>query len=99
MEALPTHEQFVQNSKTNFQVKLDDQNCVDLELSEISDLKVYPGQQQFSVVFRGPNEVFLGQGMRSFQHNQLGQFVLFIVPIRQDVNGYYYEAVFSHLSS
>ena len=37
----------------------------------------------------------MGQGMRSFDHDKLGRFELFIVPIRQDGEGYYYEAVFS----
>lgn len=68
---------------------------MELELAEVSELKEWPGQEQFAVVFRGPNDQFLGQGMRSFEHEQMGRFELLIVPVRQDELGYYYEAVFN----
>ena len=92
-----THETFAQHVNTKFHVPVDDANRVELELAEVSELKEFPGQEQFAVVFRGPNEIFLGQGVRSFEHDQLGEFGLFIVPIRQDAEGYYYEAVFNRL--
>ncbi len=95
MEASLTHEAFAQQVNTKFQVQVDDTKRVELELAEVSDLKESPVQEQFAVVFRGPNEMFLGQGVRSFEHDQMGQFGLFIVPIRQDEQWYYYEAVFN----
>jgi hypothetical protein len=95
MEASLTHEAFAQHVNTRFQVPVDDTQRVELELAEVSELKESTGQEQFAVVFRGPNEMFLGQGTRSFEHDQMGQFELFIVPIRQDEQGYYYEAVFN----
>lgn len=90
-----THETFLQNVNTKFHVSADDTTRVELELAEISELKQLKAHEQFSVVFRGPLELFMGQGMRSFDHEKLGQFELFIVPIRQDGNGFYYEAVFN----
>jgi hypothetical protein len=41
--------------------------------------------------------MYLDQGVRNFIHDQMGQFELFIVPIRQDAQGFYYEAVFNRL--
>ena len=41
--------------------------------------------------------MFLDQGVRDFSHDQMGQFELFIVPIRQDAQGFYYEAVFNRI--
>jgi hypothetical protein len=95
MDVSLTHEAFAQNIKTNFHVSADDTGRVDLELAEVSELKQVKTQEEFAVVFRGPLEHFMGQGMRSFDHEKLGQFELFIVPIRQDEKGYYYEAIFN----
>jgi len=97
MEASLTHEAFTQQANTQFQVQADENTAVPLELTEISAVKLYPHQEQFGVVFRGPLDTFLGQGSRSFTHDQMGHFELFIVPIRQDEHGFYYEAVFNRL--
>ncbi|HEY2975696.1 MAG TPA: hypothetical protein VGJ48_24490 [Pyrinomonadaceae bacterium] len=95
MEASLTYQAFAQHIHTKFQVPVDDSQRVELELAEISELKESPGHEEFALVFRGPCDAFLGQGTRSFEHDQMGQFGLFIVPIRQDEQGYYYEAVFN----
>lgn len=97
MEASLTHEAFTQHAGTKFQVQVDGNTGVELELAEVSEIKVYPRQEEFSLVFRGPSDAFLDQGVRSFTHDQMGQFELFIVPIRQDERGFYYEAVFNRI--
>ena len=95
MEASLTHEAFTKHANTKFEVQSDENNSVQLELTEISELKFYPHQEQFTLLFRGPRDLFLGQGIRSLKHNEMGQFEIFIVPIRQDEQGFYYEAVFN----
>ena len=97
MAASLQHEHFASRLNTNFRVQVDDANTVDLVLAEVSELKTSSRQEQFSIVFRGPFEVFLGQGMRQFQHDEMGDFPLFLVPIKQDDNGFYYESVFNRL--
>lgn len=97
MEAFLTHEEFSRYANTKFHVQVDATNVVQLELVEISPLKVYPRQEEFSIVFLGPLNAFLGQGVRPFSHEQLGEFELFIVPIRQDDKGFYYEAIFNRI--
>ena len=92
-----THEAFREQAGTKFQVQVEQDSTVELDLVEISDIKLYPGQEQFEVVFRGPLNAFLDQGVRSFAHSEMGQFEIFIVPIRQDEQGFYYEAVFNRL--
>jgi hypothetical protein len=94
MEASLTHEAFSGQVNTRFQVQ---DTGVELELIEISELKLYPLQEEFAVVFRGPLNGFLGQGVRLLTHEQMGQLEIFIVPIRQDAQGFYYEAVFNRL--
>jgi len=92
-----THEEFSRHLNSNFEVQTDQNGSVPLELTEITTAKLSPQQEEFAVVFRGPLESFLGQGTRSFKHNEMGQFDLFIVPIRQDEQGFYYEAVFNRI--
>ena len=97
MEASLTHEEFSKNANTKFQVEGDQNTQVELELTAVSELKLYPEQVEFSLEFRGPLNAFLGQGARNFSHEQMGQFELFIVPVRQDGQGFYYEAIFNRL--
>lgn len=52
-------------------------------------------QERFSLVFHGSRDILLRQGMYQLQHNQLGAFELFLVPVGQDHDGVYYEAVFN----
>ena len=95
MEASLTHEEFTKNANTKFYVQMEGNSRVELELTSISELKLYPQQEEFALEFRGPLDTFLGQGIRDFTHDKMGQFELFIVPIKQDAQGFYYEAVFN----
>ena len=52
----------------------------------------------FSLVFRGPLQPLLPQRIYQVEHDQLGRFDLFIVPIRRDTHGLYYEAVFNRVN-
>jgi hypothetical protein len=90
-----THEALSENLNTKFHLSLDDNNLIELDLAEVSELKQFERQEQFAVVFRGPRDRFLGQGIRSLDHEKLGRSDLFLVPIREDAEGYYYEAVFN----
>lgn len=94
-----TYQTFAQYLNTKFQVQVDAAQSVDLELTEVSELKASPGQEQFTLVFRGPDNLYLGQGTREFDHDQMGRCDLFIVPIGKDEKGYYYEAVFNRFST
>ena len=97
MTASLTHEEFSQHANTSFQVQVDENTNIPLELTDVSEIKLYPQQEEFTLVFRGPSDMFLGQGIRNFVHDQMGEFELFIVPIRQDAQGFYYEAIFNRM--
>src|ERR1043166_7381325 len=97
MEASLTHDAFSQNANTKFQVQVDENTPVELELTNVSELKVYPQQEEFTLTFRGPLSQFLDQGVRPFKHEQMGEFEMFIVPVKQDAVGFYYEAVFNRI--
>ena len=52
-------------------------------------------RSQFSLIFRGPGDRPLAQAMYELSHDELGDFVLFLVPVGADAEGYRYEAVFT----
>ena len=97
MGASLTHENFAAQLSKTFRVQIDETNTMDLVLADVSELKSSARQEQFAIVFHGPLEVFLGQGLRQFEHDEMGQFNLFLVPIGKDDNSYSYEAVFNRL--
>jgi len=97
MEASLTHEEFTKHVNSKFHVENDENIPVELELIDISELKVHPQQVEFSLEFRSPLNMFLSQGVHNFTHDQMGQFELFIVPFKQDGQGFYYQAVFNNL--
>jgi hypothetical protein len=74
----------------------DGAEAVEMELLEANEA---PGRSEavrvpFSIVFRGPVEPVLPQRTYRFEHDALGVFELFIVPIGPDESGMQYEAVF-----
>jgi uncharacterized protein DUF6916 len=97
MEASLTHEEFTKHVNTKFQVQNEENIPAELELIEISEIKLYPKQEEFSLEFRSPLNMFLSQGVHNFSHEQMGQFELFIVPFKQDAQGFYYQAIFNRL--
>lgn len=52
-------------------------------------------RQQFSLVFRGPADQVLAQGIRALAHPGLGDLALFLVPLGPDADGMRYEAAFA----
>ncbi len=84
---------FTEQLNTTFRVQ-HEPATTDLELIDVADYS--DGHQiRFSLLFRGPHEPLLPQQTYPFAHNQLGAFDLFIVPIKRDADGLYYEAVFN----
>jgi len=90
-----THEGLLENLNTKFHVSADGASILDLDLAEVSELNTVGNQERFSLVFRGPRDRFLGQGICSLEHEKLGQSEVFLVPIREDAESYYYEAIFN----
>jgi hypothetical protein len=101
-----TLENFSLWQKTKFRVPLDPANTVELELSEVNALlnpgsvratANQPSQESFSLIFHGPKDRFLPQRMYTFEHDRIGRFELFIVPIGQKPGLFQYQAVFNRL--
>ncbi len=71
-----------------------DQEVILAELTE----KNYPGQECFSLFFRGPKQPVMQQMIYTLTHPKMGDIELFLVPVqypKQD--GIYYQAAFNRL--
>ena len=100
MPADLTEEEFSKHVNTKFRARLDAETTVDLELVEVKGYSGHPGDQQgmerFSIFFTGPAKPFLSQNTYPFEHDGMGTFPLFLVPLKPDGESPRYEAVFNY---
>jgi hypothetical protein len=82
---------------TKFRLNLPETGALELELIKVEDLGSTAKQERFSVLFQGPLDRGVQQGSYSFEHEELGTFELFIVPISRQENGFVYEAAFNRI--
>ncbi|HJR05776.1 MAG TPA: hypothetical protein VJ842_00660 [Pyrinomonadaceae bacterium] len=92
-----TRESLSEQLNTKFRLNAGAEKFVEVELIEVVEGFEAAGQDSFSAVFRGSLEEFFPQGTYLLEHERLGSFELFLVPIRRDAEGFAYEAVFNRL--
>jgi len=80
-----------------FQMTAEGSDSIEVVLTEVSDLRTTPRQEEFSIVFSGPAEPALPQGTYRLEHQETGPTELFLVPVGGDANGMRYEAVMNRL--
>src|SRR6266851_2599121 len=99
MPAELTEKEFSRHVNTKFRLKLDDQKF-ELELAAVTSYlpqaNEQGGMERFSVFFVGPGHVRLPQRLYSLEHEQMGEFEIFLVPISGNEKGSRYEAVFNY---
>lgn len=95
MNEIPDYEKFAGLLNSTFTVQTGDAQSINAELVQISEQRLAGRQEMFSIVFRGPADFALGQALCHFHHENTGDFEIFITPVRQDEQGFYYEAVFN----
>ena len=95
-----TEEEFSRHLNTDFRLHRGDGPPIDLELVEVKGYLTKAGEQtgmeRFSAFFKGPTEPYLAQNTYSLQHDQMGEFPIFLVPIARDEQGVRYEAVYNY---
>jgi hypothetical protein len=80
---------------SSFHLRVDDSSSVEVDLVEVTDLGSTNSHEQFSLIFLSRQGVLLPQRIFPVKHETLGEFELFIVPIRKDASGVFYEAIFN----
>ena len=100
MPASLTQKEFSKHLNTRFRVQPEAQTVVELELIEVQEYAGAPDEQRrmerFSVFFKGPGTTPLPQQTYLLQHEGMGEFEIFLVPVGRDENGFRYEAVFNY---
>ena len=91
------HATFTPHVNSTFRVVNNNSVVTELQLFEVSELKESSRNETFSILFRGPAESPLPQGLYEFNHKAIGSFPLFIVPVAKDDQGMVYEAVFNRV--
>lgn len=86
---------FAKYLRTKFRLHSGTDQFQEIELIEVREGRPVPGQEQFAIYFEGPLEDAVGQGTYTLEHDRMGRFELFLVPIREDADGRTYEAVFN----
>jgi hypothetical protein len=83
---------------TRFRIGVEPEKIVELELVEVEAHGDVAGQtERFSALFRGGIDFILSQGTYRMEQEQFGSVDIFIVPLRRDGEGIYYEAVFNRV--
>lgn len=98
MPAQLTEKEFSKHVNTKFRITTDEP--LELQLTQVKGYLSKPdeqtGMERFSVFFEGPGERYLPQNTYSFEHDVMGSFELFLVPIARDEKCFQYEAVFNY---
>ena len=91
------HAALLPHCHSKFRLLAGDSGAVELELVEVGQLQSTTRQESFAIQFRGPAAFVLPQRTYPLEHAALGTLEIFLVPIRRDEQGVYYEAVFNRL--
>ena len=78
----------------SFRIHPDVSSTLHLELVSATGLNE-GSERPFSIVFRGPTDALLPQRIYRMEHEEIGAFDLFLVPIGPDEKGLRYEAIFT----
>jgi len=88
---------FSEHLQTTFRVCVPGDLPLPLELFAVSEKDPSPQVEQFSLVFRGPLKTHFPQGTYAVEHEKLGKFDLFLVPLGPDALGMCYQAIFCRM--
>jgi len=88
---------FTEQLNTTFHLQVPGAASVPIELFEVSEKDPSAAVEQFSLMFRGPLAPFCPQAIYTLEHEKLGKFDLFLVPLGPDSAGMRYQVIFSRL--
>ncbi len=98
-----TEREFSKHLHTKFLIKLDTPEPIELELTEVKGYQGTPDEpgemERFSLFFEGPVDAPLPQQSYPLEHNQMGAFDIFLVPVGRASSGFRYEAVFNYFKT
>jgi hypothetical protein len=90
-----TKNQFEQNVNTRFWLNHSEAGRSPVDLVEVKNAPSPPQYEAFSLFFRGDLQRMHPQRIYAVEHDALGMFDMFLVPVARESNGFLYEAVFN----
>ena len=90
---LPTKVEFSQQLGRKFRATSPEIPAFDLELVEFNEIADTEDQETFSLIFQTEPEVLPDQKMYTIENADLGAMDLFLVPVKKDQAGLYFEVV------
>ena len=96
-----TRDNFEKNLKSSFEVPIEGQDAIPLTLYSVTanqELNTEK-QEQFTLIFTGPEDRPLDQASYQLTHKDMGELVIFLVPVSLKDGQYSYEAVFNRIKS
>lgn len=98
MNVLPNREDFAAELNTNFEAEADAEKVFVITLIEVKNIISNKIQECFSLLFCATaSEAPLFQQSFRLRHARLGEMELFLVPVKKNETGLFYEAVFNKL--
>lgn len=95
--ALPDKQGFAGQVDSLFRASLDDGPMFEMSLVKLTEIACSDVQENFSLLFRSPIDILPEQGIYRMEHESLGPMDIFLVPVKLDGTGLYFEAVFNNL--
>lgn len=97
MDNLPNRETFAEHLNTNFTAQTDAEKEFEITLVEAKSIISNKIQECFALLFCAPPDAPAVQQSFQLDHNTLGKMELFLVPVKKNEDGLFYEAVFNRI--
>lgn len=97
MGEFPSKDRFFEQLNTKFQAGLGEAQSFEMEMVQAETTVSSSIQDGFSLTFRAPPDAPPQQDTFNLTHPTLGSMDIFLVPIRKDDDGLYFEAIFNRL--
>lgn len=97
MNPLPTRESFASRLHTKFVMQTGESHPIELQLIDVRAQAASVTYESFSLMFRAPIEAPAEQGTFRLEHESGEAMDIFLVPVKKDDTGLFFEAVFNNL--
>lgn len=92
---LPSRPEFSGVNNSVFKAFADEGDSFELCLVTVHEIVSNEFHENFTLLFRAPLDADPRQGIYQLEHEKLGAMDLFLVPVKKDDSGLYFEAVFN----
>ena len=96
---LPSRHEFSAVIDSIFKASTDESGFFEICLVNVDAIVSTDFHENFTLLFKAPVDAPQQQGVYRLEHNAIGAMDLFLVPVKKDDSGLYYEAVFNQLKT